>query len=149
MLGPMEQQTLVRGRWAFGLTVLAVGWGAVLLVGAFALPAYSSSTASDSASIGVPSASATLVEANGLGVLVPVGLPALIAAVVWFALHRKCSRGSRASGHVAWALVWLLIAFCLVAIASIGIFVAPVAALLAGAASLTPSGAPPSLPSPA
>jgi hypothetical protein len=129
------------------LTVLAVGWGAALLVAAIVFPAYSSSTASAPSGISAPSASATLVQVNGLGVLLPVGLPALIAAVVWFALHRKCSRGSRASGYVAWTLVWLLIAFCLVAIASIGMFVVPVAALLAGATSLTPSGAQPGLPS--
>ena len=123
--------------------MLALGWGIALLVAAFVLPAYSSSTASAPSGISVPSASATLVQVNGLGVLVPVGLPALIAAVTWFALHRWCSRGSRPSSYLAWSLIWLLIAFCLVEIASIGMFVVPVAALLAGAAWLTPSGAQP------
>lgn len=139
----MEEPSSGRGHWAFGLTVAAFGWGIALLVAAFALPAYSASTASAPSGMSVPSASSTLVQVNGLSVLAPVGLPALIAAVIWFALHRKCSRGSRASGYAAWSLVWLLIAFCLLAIASIGMFVVPVAALLAGAASLTPSGARP------
>lgn len=137
----MEHQSSARGRWAFGLAVLAFGWGIALLVAAFVVPVYSSLFTSAPSGVSVPSASTTLVQVNGLGVLVPVGLPALIAAVVWFALHRKCSRGSRPSGHVAWALIWLLIAFCLVAVASIGMFVVPAAVLLAGAAALTPSGA--------
>jgi hypothetical protein len=140
----MEQQSR-RGRWAFGLTVLVFGWGIALLVAAFVVPIYSSSTASAPSGVSVPSASSTLVQVNGLGVLVPVGLPALIAAVVWFALHRKCSRGSRPSSYVAWSLIGLLIAFSLVAIASIGMLVVPVAALLWGATSLTPSGTQPGL----
>jgi hypothetical protein len=139
----VKEQSSARGRWAFSLTVLAFGWGVALLVAAFVFPAYSSSAASAPSGISVPSASSTLVQVNGLGVLVPVGLPALIAAVIWFALHRKCSRGSRPGGYVAWTLITLLIAFSLVAIASIGMFVVPVALLLAGAASLTPSGAQP------
>jgi hypothetical protein len=139
----MEQRPSTRGRWAFGLTVSAFGWDVALLVAAVVLPAYSASNSSAPPGATVDSASSTLVQANGLGVLVPVGLPALIAAVIWFALHRKCSRASHRSGYVAWALVWLLIAFCLVAIASVGMFLLPVAALLAGAAWLTPSGARP------
>jgi hypothetical protein len=139
----MEQQSSRGGRWAFGLTVLAFAWGIALLVVAFVFPMYGSSTASAPSGVSVPSASSTLVGVNGLGMLVPVGLPTLIAAVVWFALHRKCSRGSRPSSYVAWWLIWLLIAFCLVAIASIGMFVLPVAAFLAGAALLTPSGTQP------
>jgi hypothetical protein len=136
----MKQQSSSRGRWAFALTLLAFGWGIALLAAAFALPVYSSSVSSAPSGVSVASP-ATLVQVNGLGVLAPVGLPALIAAVIWFALHRKCSRGSRAGNYAAWALVWLLVAFCLVAIASIGAFVVPAAVLLAGAAALTPSGA--------
>jgi hypothetical protein len=142
----VEQNSSIRGRWAFGLTLLAFGWGIALVVAAFVVPVYGSSTSSG---VSVASAASTLVQVNGLGVLVPMGLPGLIAAVVWFALHRKCSRGSRPSGYVAWTLIWLLAALCVVAIASIGMFVAPVAALLARAASLTPSGARPARSSPA
>lgn len=116
------------------------------MVAAFVLPVYGSSTASGPSGGNVDSTSSTLVAVNGLAVLAPVALPALIAAVVWFALHRKCSRGSRPGGYVAWTLIGMLIAF-LVAVASIGVFVVPVAALLAGAAALTPSGTPPGLPS--
>ena len=141
------QRSSTRGRWAFGMTLLALAWAVALLVAAFVLPVYGSSTASGPSGLSVDLDSPTLVAVNGLWVLAPVGLPALVAAVVWFALHRKCSRGSRPSAYVAWALIGLLIAFCLLAVASIGIFVVPGAALLAGAAALTPSGTPPGLPS--
>jgi hypothetical protein len=144
----VESPSSSGGRWAFGLTLSAFVWGIALVVSAFVLPMYGSSSASAPSRVSVPSAPSTLVQVNGLGVLVPVGLPALIAAVIWFALHRKCSRGSRPSGYIAWALICLLIAFCLVAIASIGLFVVPVAALLAAAASRIPSGSQSGLASP-
>jgi uncharacterized membrane protein YhaH (DUF805 family) len=137
----MEDRAAFRGRWAFRLTVAAFAWGATLVAAAFLLPVYGSSSATATSGLAVPSLSSTLVGVNGLGVLVPVGLPALAAAVIWFALHRKRSRESRLSGYVAWALIWLLAAFAVVAIASIGMFVLPAVALLARAAWLTPSGA--------
>jgi hypothetical protein len=106
---------------------------------------YSSETASSPSGASAAAASLTLVQVNGLRVLIPVAVPAFVAGLVWVALHRKCSRGGRASGYLAWSLVWMLFAFCLVAILSIGWFVIPVAGLLALAASLTPSGAGPSV----
>jgi hypothetical protein len=113
-----------------------------MLVGtAFWLPVYGSSSVSSSGA--QSSSSLTLVAVNGLGVLVPVGVPLVIAALVWAALHRKCSRGGRVGGYVAWACISILGAFCFVALFSIGIFVVPVVVLLACAASRTPSGAPP------
>ncbi len=133
-----------RGRWAFGLTALAFAWGTALVAAAFLVPVYSSETASSPFGSTTASASLTLVQVNGLRVLIPVAVPAVVAAIVWFALHRKCSRGGRASGYLAWSLIAMLFAFCLVAIASIGLLVVPVAGLLARAASLTPSGARPS-----
>jgi hypothetical protein len=139
----VEPQRLGRPRRAFGLTVLAFGWGIALVGAALLVPVYSSETASPPFGATTASTSLTLVQVNGLRVLIPVGVPALVAALVWIALHRKCSRGGRASGYLAWSLIWMLFAFCLVAIASIGWFVVPVAGLLARAASLTPSGARP------
>jgi len=126
---------LRRGRWAFGLTLTAFAWAAALVVGAVLLPVYS---VEDS---GGGSSSATLVGENGLGVLLPVAFPALVAALVWYALHRKCSRGSRPAELVAWALVGVLLLGCLLAMLTIGIFVLPVALLLLLAAALTPSPA--------
>ena len=81
-----------------------------------------------------------MVAVNGLGVLVPIGIPLLISALVWFALHRKCSRGGRFAGYLAWMLVAVLALGCVVAAASIGLLIVPVALLLGRAAAITPSG---------
>jgi len=116
------------GRRAFVFTVLALAWSIGLLIAALVAPVYGP---------------ATLVDENGRGVLLVVAVPAVTSVAVWIALRRKCTRGGRVSGYVAWACVWVLGAFCLVGILSIGVFVAPVAVLLARAASLTPSGPPP------
>jgi hypothetical protein len=139
----MEQQSSSsrRGRWAFGLTVAAFAWGSALFVAAFVVPIYSSNSSATGAS--VSSSPSTLVAVNGLWVLGPVAIPALLAGIVGLALHRKCSRGNRASGRLAWVLTWLLAAFSVLTGFSIGVFVLPLAVLLLGAASLTPSGAQP------
>ena len=109
-----------------------------LVGGAFTLPVYSSSaTSSTGAHV---SRSLTLIAVNGLGVLVPIGIPLLISALVWFALHCKCSRGGRFAGYLAWMLVVVLALGCVVAAASIGVLVVPVALLLGLAAAITPSG---------
>lgn len=127
-----------RGRRAFWFSVAACGWSAALVVGAFTVPMYSSSSTSSS---GVHiAASMTLVQVNGLSVLIPVGVPLLIAVVVWAALHRKCSRGSNAAGAAAAVLVTVLTLGCLIALASIGLLVVPVALLLGCAVATTPSG---------
>jgi len=121
-----------RGRWAFGLTVAAFAWAVALVVGAVLVPVYDVEDSSSGSS------SATLVGENGLGVLLPVAFPVVVAAVVWVALHRKCSRGSRPAEVVAWVLVGVLLLGCMLAMLTIGIFVLPVAVLLAVAAVLTP-----------
>jgi hypothetical protein len=125
-----------RGRWAFGLTVTAFTWALTLVVAALVVPVYSGEQGGSAS--GTVTMTSTLVAQNGLGVLVPVALPAAIAALVWLALYRKCAYGSRGAASVAWALVGVLTAFCLLAILSIGAFVLPVAALLSSAAALTP-----------
>jgi len=109
-------------------TALALLWSIGLVVAALVAPVYGS---------------ATLIEENGRGVLLVVSVPAFISAVAWIALWRRCTRGGRISGQVAWACVGVLAAFSLVGILTIGVFVAPVALLLARAVSLTPSGSPP------
>lgn len=108
------------------LTALALVWSVGLLVAAVVIPFYGSA--------------GTLVDQNGSHVLFVVAVPAFISVIVWIALRRKCSRGGRASGYVAWLGVSALGVFCLLAILTIGVFVIPVAVLLAGAVSSTPSG---------
>jgi hypothetical protein len=120
---------------AFWFSVAACGWSAALVAGAFIVPMYSSSATWAS---GVHIAeSITLVQVNGLLVLIPVGVPLLIALMVWTALHRKCSRGSDAAGAV---LVTVLSLGCLIGLASIGVLVIPVALLLGCAVAITSSG---------
>src|SRR4051812_23477051 len=117
-----------RGRWAFALTVAAVAWGVALVIGAFVAPAYNDGT--------------TLVAENGPWVALAVAVPAALAAVAWAGLHRKCSRTGRAGGRTAWTAIALLGAFALLAAASIGLFILPVAAMLVVAATLTPAARP-------
>ena len=114
-----------QGRRAFVLTLLAFVWSIGLLAVALYAPEYGSTT---------------LVQENGTGVLIPVGIPAVISAAVWLALWRRCTRGGAVGGVVAWTCVSLLAVFCLIALASIGLFVIPVAVLLACATSATPLG---------
>jgi|HubBroStandDraft_6_1064221.scaffolds.fasta_scaffold73106_3 hypothetical protein len=134
----MPQTDARPGRQAFWFTVAAFVWSAALVGAVFVLPFYGSSSVSSTGAHSSPSL--TLIQVNGPGVLVPMGIPLIIVALVWAALHRKCSRGGRAARYVAWTLVGMLAAGCLVAIASVGLLIAPVAALLWCAAAITPSG---------
>jgi hypothetical protein len=124
------------GRWALYLTAAAFLWALALVAGAFLVPVYSGVEGGSAA--GVVDTTSTLVDVNGLGVLLPVALPAMVVGLVWLALHRKCSRGSARSGHVAGGLIVMLGTFCVLTGFSIGVFVLPTVLLLAGAATLTP-----------
>jgi hypothetical protein len=111
------------GRSALLCTSLALLWSLGLLVAALVVPIYGS---------------ATLADENGRGVLIVVAIPALVTVTVWLALWRRCLRGGRLSGLIAWTGVIALSGFCLLALLSIGIFVVPVVLLLARAVLLTP-----------
>jgi hypothetical protein len=126
----------MQGRWAFGLTVTATLWGLALVAGALVVPVYSGGTLDSSGAF--HATSATLVAENGAAALAVAALPAVLALLVWLALHRKCSRGSAWAGPVAWTLVGVLGVFCLLGILTVGVFVMPIALALAGAAALTP-----------
>ena len=130
------------GRWAFGLTVTAFVWTLGLIAWALVAPAYSG-VASDSSGVTHSLPSQTLVQENGASVLIPVAAPAVLVAVVWWALHRKCSRGSLFGERLAIALVILLGLFALVTGFSIGLYVLPVAVLLTSAVVMTPAGSSP------
>ena len=104
-------------RGAIWLSGAALAWAVALLVGAFLVAVYES----DSSAGGTTSD--TLVAVNGAGSAAVVAVPLVAAALVLLALR---------TGHrtVAWAIVGVLVAFCLVAILTIGVFVAPAAILL-------------------
>lgn len=80
----------------------------------------------------------TLVEENGLAVVIPLAVPVLLTVLVCVALHLKCSRGQSCGDRIAWAAIAALIVFSLLTALSVGPFVLPVAVLLAAAAALTP-----------
>jgi hypothetical protein len=69
-----------------------------------------------------------------------MGAPIVIVSLAWAALYRQCSRGSAVAEFAADVLLALLVVGCFVAIASVGLFIAPAAALLARAVAITPSG---------
>ena len=127
----------IRGRWAFALTVTAFAWGVALLPAALLLPAYEGASSS---STGVTThTSATLVAVNGPWVLGVVALPALLALIAWFGLHRRCASTTNYGGALAWTAIAALAALSLLAAASIGLYLLPAALLLVVAARLTPT----------
>lgn len=125
-----------QGRRAFGLTVMAAFWSVAILVGAFLWPAYAVESVGPGGH--AVSSSQTLVQVNGLGVLVPVLIPAALTVLVWFLLHRRCSRGARWAGTSAWVAIAVLWAFTVITGFSIGDLVLPISLLLTFAARLTP-----------
>lgn len=126
------------GRVASRVSVVAFVWALGLILAALLVPVYSQA---ESTSSGLTLTTVTLVQENGPSVLIPVAVPALICTVVGLALRRKCLRGGRRSGTVAWVGVGLLAVFALLSGLSIGIFVVPVALLLGWAAATTPAPA--------
>jgi hypothetical protein len=66
---------------------------------------------------------ATLIEANGVDALGVLALPVLLAGVGLVAVHRR-RRG------ILFAVVVALVAFCLLALASVGLLYLPAAAAL-------------------
>jgi hypothetical protein len=108
---------MTRAGWP---VVAAAVWAAGLIVAAFVAPVYESD----------PPGSDTLVDVNGTGVALVLAVPLLAVAVTAAALRR----GHRSA---AWGIVAGLAAFSLVSILSIGVFVAPVAILLAVAVART------------
>jgi hypothetical protein len=132
------------GRRSFNATVVAFGWSLALVVATFLVPVYSGvgeSASSTFSGVRRVAISPSLVGVNGLWVLIPVAVPVVLTVLVWIALHRKCSRGSKQAGVIAWSMVVLLCAFCVVGAFSIGVAIAPVATLLGYAAFRTPIGA--------
>jgi hypothetical protein len=120
------------GFTAFALASAGVLWSAALVAAAFLAPLYSTS-----AGPGDVRGTATLVEENGLSVLVPVAFPLVVSLLVWGLLRLTCSVGSPVAARTALILIALLGVFTLVA-ASIGLLVLPVAILLALACAATP-----------
>lgn len=124
----------MQGRWAFGLATTAFAWALALIAAAVLAPVYTGAGPGGTSS-------STLVQENGPRVLLVIVVPAVLTAVAWAALHRRCSKGSRRAARLAWAIVSALAALAILGAATIGLFVLPVALLLAAAAVIAPDGA--------
>ena len=101
---------------AVALSVAFV-WSAVILIGAFTAPAYSSDGSGGGGS-------QTLVGETGIGVGIVMAIPLAITVVVSAMLWRR--RLAAGPGAVAWTLTGLLAALNLLGMLTIGIFVLPV-----------------------
>lgn len=124
-------------------TVLAVAtatgsciWSIALLPYAFFAPAYAGESRFEGTTLHT---TATLVGVNGTAIALVVAIPAVLTLVAWAGLHRRCARGSAAGTAVAYGAAIALLAFSVVAAASIGPLVLPAALLLAIAVRATPS----------
>jgi hypothetical protein len=135
----MEMSDNARGRKAFWLTVSAFLWSLGFVAAAFVAPS-GSGTGETAHGRAVDTASPqtlTLADQYGPKIIAIMAIPAILTAVAWLALHRKC-RGSRRGGGVAWGSIVLLAGYVLVTGFSVGLFAVPGIVLLVVAAELTP-----------
>jgi hypothetical protein len=116
----------------------AVVWSVLLVVGAFVLPAYGTSSQSATQDTGtgvtstapVTTGTETLVGVNGPGVLIVVGIPLIVTMLVAAALAFRRRR-------IGWVLTSILGFFNLLAMLSIGIFFLPTTLALVIACAAT------------
>ena len=132
-----------RGRWAFGLTTLAVLCGLAVLPLALLLPVYDGSSASSSsgAVTVVTHSSATLVAENGAPatLLMLLAIPGILAGLAWLGMHRTCRRGGDWGRRVAGTAIVLLGLLTFVTGFTIGPELLPCLALLIVGMALTPT----------
>jgi membrane protease YdiL (CAAX protease family) len=127
-----------RGRGAFALTALACAWLISLVPAAALLPLGSEQT---SYSNGLTTTSSTtLVQSDGSWVLGLMAVPALLALIAWFGLHRRCKGRAGRRELVVWIPIGLLYAFSFVGGFSVGLSVLPAALALGFAGAITPRG---------
>jgi hypothetical protein len=126
----------MRRRWGLvcgWALAFALGWSLLLLVLAFVVPVYTTSTQSATvAGDGVATSTetvggATIVAVNGAYVVlllcIPLGATALVALLLRYAEHRDAVIG-------AYLVAVLFAVFCVVGLMSIGLFLLPVAIAL-------------------
>ena len=110
------------------LLLPAALWSVGLLVAALSVPVYDSEVSHPGGS--VSRASATLVQVNGMKVLVPVGVPLVVVGLVAAVLRHRRRRGKEGAGVLAWASAGLLGLLALVGVLTVGFFVLPVAVVV-------------------
>jgi len=120
--------------------LVASAYGVALVVAAFALPVYDSTSSSSSGE--TSQASDTLVGVNGPGVALVLGVPLVVTIAVAGALWQR----SRGGLPIAWTLTGMLAAGNLLAMLSVGLFVLPVtAALILACVRSRPRARPPAV----
>jgi hypothetical protein len=133
-----------RGLTAFALTFGALLLSVLLIVWALIYPAYTAvTTAGAAGSVGTTVTHSTLIDENGVGVLIPVSMPLFLCAIAWLGMHARCARGSHRGRTLAVAAFALLFGFAIISGFSIGLLVIPIALLLGTALALTPGGSRP------
>jgi hypothetical protein len=80
-------------------------------------------------SLTIVGSSHTLVQINGVRVLLLVALPLVAVALVALSLWRRGVRGNPGAGVVAWTLTGVVGALSLLGILTIGMFILPIAVL--------------------
>ena len=118
-------------------------YSAALIVAGLAVPM--GSEVSTSSSGAVEHTSATLVESNGLSVLLVLAIPLLATVAVAVALRWRATTGGLA---IAWGVTAMLAVFMLLAMLSIGVFVLPVTAALVAVCTIARRGNQPGVPAP-
>ena len=114
-----------RSHW---LLLPAALWSVGLVVAALLVPVYDTGASQPGRS--ASSVSTTLVQMNGMSVLIPVGVPLAVVGLVAAALGHRRSRGKQGAGVLAWIFAGLLGLLALFGMLTIGIFVLPVAVVV-------------------
>lgn len=128
----------------------AAVWALFVVAASFFIQSYSSGTPTVTA--GDPNSAATttttgatLVQENGLKVLVPMLIPLVCVALIALCLWDRERRRRKGAGVLAWALLGLVTVVCLLGVLTIGPFLAPIAFFLF-AATMRVHDRPPSRP---
>ena len=108
----------------------------MLVAASFVAPAYQGSQCGPGGDC--TSSSATLFAVNGWSVVELLAGVALVAALAFWALHRRCATESQTAASVATSCIVVLYAFSMIAF-SIGLLVFPVVVLLTASAVLVPA----------
>jgi uncharacterized membrane protein YhaH (DUF805 family) len=128
--------SVARNRWrlAVRLTAAALIWSLGLVVAAALVPTYGGQTVSNSD--GLTLTARTAVQVHGLKAVIVVAVPVVMTLVVAWALYRRRLDDWRFSGPVAWTAIVVVAMVAVLGIPSVGLFMLPVAVLLALAARL-------------
>jgi hypothetical protein len=123
--------------------VIAALYGAGFLIVGLFVPTYSSTSSSTSGGVTEHlSSSSTMVAVNGVRVLGVLALPLVAVMLVWMSLKWQRRHYRLGAGVLAWIVVALLGALSLLALLSIGIFIVPLAVILAIACANAPTTTP-------